>query len=256
MKQPFFVPLSIGWIARCIILGSVLLLPVFAEAPSAKELKAALLSAESREAMIELIDPALARIDGPESTAESRVLLELQETLTAKGFSTAALVQRADETGNRDLLDFAAGIVKSADYDAGTEWREAVMVSSRIHSAVVALAKWKHPTSEGFLAAFLRCPDVPFGQVQDWHFGFTTRGLPGTFAEGVVRSGGKDKQNLYEMLGDPSVSEAKKRVIVYAMKFDESEDATVLLRQIREVGNEVFASEAMEVIRNRGTTRE
>jgi hypothetical protein len=48
----------------------------------------------------------------------------------------------------------------------------------------------------------------------------------------------------------------KKRVIVYAMRFDESEDTTVLLRQIREIGHEVFASEAKEVIRNRRTLRE
>lgn len=239
-----------------VIAASIVVLPLFADVRSAEELKTAMLAAESREAMVELTESVLERIDGPESTPESRVLLELRESLVAKGLRPSALVQRADETGNRDLLDVAAGIVKSADFDAGTEWREAALISARIHEAVLALAKWKHPASEKFLAEFLRCPDVPFGEINDWHFGFMSRGLPGTFAEGLVKMGGKDRQNLYRLLGDPSVSEAKKRVIVYAMRFDESEETTVLLRQIREIGNEVFASEAMEVIRNRHSHRE
>jgi hypothetical protein len=194
-----------------VIAASILVLPLFADVPPAEELKTALLAAESREAIVGLTDPVLARIDGPESTPESRVILELRESLAAKGLRPAALVQRADETGNRDLLNVAAGIVKSADFDAGTEWREAALISARIHDSVLALAKWKHPASEKFLAEFLRCPDVPFGEINDWHFGFMSRGLPGTFAEGLVKMGGKDRRSLYQLLGDPSVSEAKKR---------------------------------------------
>ncbi|BCU77913.1 hypothetical protein [Luteolibacter sp. LG18] len=185
---------------------------------------------EARERTGRELREALESVKGVDSTPASKAILADFGTYAEVYDHRSNVFERALETGNKDLLECCTGYVEIGKLD-GLRWIDADRVARDFAGAWKALARWRHPRSNSFMAQFLAAPDMP-EEVGPWYGGYGTRGLQGCFARLIIEENLGSKPALLALLNDKTTSASKRRTIVWAMQHDASAENKAALQKI------------------------
>lgn len=181
----------------------------------------------------------LAKINGRDSNPASLEILSLSDSISEKNL--ISLVQRAHESGNKDLMSIVESGVKKINWDKERSWEEGLDLSSKYSSSLECLAKWRTPLLSDYSSYFLASPDVPYQRVNEWHLGYLHRGIQGDLLTSIAKYDPESFKKIVAMLESDVISESKKRTILWAMRFDHTdfslkfiEDHTKSLKKISE----------------------
>lgn len=149
---------------------------------------------------------------------------------SSQGSDFLLIAQRADATGNIDLLDLIRRRVESEDWSGEKDWKKGLEIQNRILTCLQILSQKNSSIKSNFRKYFLSSPDVPYEQIGEWHRGYSERGLQGSILELMAKYDSLMFGEVVGLIEGDSINLSKKRTIIWAMRFDESGVSERILR--------------------------
>jgi len=171
----------------------------------------------------------LKKVRWMESSVESKAILEYFDGLTDSQLTMVS--QRADETGNIDLLNIIRQKVEGERRLLEIKtWSESLDINSRLSFELEVLVKKNSSIKLMMKEYFLNAPDVPYDQIHEWHRGYGYRGLQGVLLKIMAQYYVEGFREVVEMINSEATSHSRKKTIIWSMRYDASGFSERILR--------------------------